>query len=121
MTNTTLKPCPFCGCEAWTHETTDGWIVSCSSDQNVLDGFTHMAHAYGGTEAEAIDAWNTRAERTCRDLGGCDEAGMQVFNCSECGCVLSLFDVSGLNTLCTNHIYDYPRYCPICGAKVIGG
>lgn len=60
-------------------------------------------------------------KRTCHDLGGCDTAGMQVFNCSECGCVLSLFDVSGANTLCTNHIYDYPRYCPECGAKVIGG
>lgn len=58
-----LKPCPFCGEKAETHETTDGWIVSCSSDQNVLDGFTHMAHAYGGTEAAAIDAWNMRVER----------------------------------------------------------
>lgn len=99
-----LKPCPFCGGEAEvTHE---------------IDGFCTVECVKCGALVDGIDAWNTRAELTCRDLGGCDEAGMQVFNCSECGCVLSLFDVSGTNTLCTSHIYDYPRFCPNCGAKV---
>ena len=65
---TTLLPCPFCGGEAQTHETIDGWIASCSSEQNELDGFTHNAQAYGMTESEAIAAWNTRAElRSDRD------------------------------------------------------
>lgn len=59
-----------------------------------------------------------KPERKCRDLGGTDEHGGQVFNCSECGCVLSLFDKDGVNTLLTRYIYDYPRYCPACGAKV---
>lgn len=58
---TTLLPCPMCGGEAETHETIDGWIAACSSEQSELDGFTHKAQAYGVTEAEAIAAWNTRA------------------------------------------------------------
>ena len=61
MTETNLLPCPFCGCEAETHQTIDRWIATCSSDQNELDGFTHTAQAYGTTEAEAIAAWNTSA------------------------------------------------------------
>ena len=105
-----LKPCQFCGGEAETHETTDGWIVSCSSDQNVLDGFTHMAHAYGGTEPEAIDAWNTRAERTCTV-----EKFKQNPSYGDYYCELSC-----------GHYFDVvddkpPAYCPICGAKVVEG
>ncbi|ACV22592.1 Uncharacterised protein [Slackia heliotrinireducens] len=61
MTNRALKPCPWCGCEAELHETTDGWIAACGSEQSVLDGLTHKAHAYGATEAEAAKAWNARA------------------------------------------------------------
>jgi len=58
---TTLLPCWFCGGEAETHETIDGWIATCGSEQSELDGFTHKAQAYGTTEAEAVAAWNTRA------------------------------------------------------------
>ena len=47
------------------------------------------------TEAEAIAAWNSRAERTCRNEHG---------HCSVCGAVM----------------YDEPNYCPECGAKVVG-
>lgn len=111
-----LKPCQFCGGEAETHETTDGWIVSCSSDQNVLDGFTHMAHAYGGTEAEAIAEWNKRAERTCKMETDYDELEVVayspedtwVYKCSACD---------------WSFRYDRgikPNYCPICGRKVVG-
>jgi Lar family restriction alleviation protein len=109
-----MNPCPFCEDTKSFVSGSDwnGWYVVCA--ECGADGPTET------TKAGAIDAWNTRAEWTCHDLGGCDEAGMQVFHCSECGCVLSLFDVSGTNTLCTNHIYDYPRYCPNCGAKVVG-
>ena len=57
---------------------------------------------------------------TCHDKGGTDENGQQVFNCSECGCVLSLYDRDGSNNLCTGFVFDYPRYCPSCGRKVEG-
>lgn len=99
-----LKPCPFCGSEAETHETTDGWIVSCSSDQNVLDGFTHRAHGYGSTEAEAIAEWNKRAERTCRNVDEYADVGF--FICGACG-----FGSNGIELT--------PNYCPNCGARVI--
>jgi hypothetical protein len=144
MTNTTLKPCPFCGGTDFT-ECLDGGIwpdymyngggvppsneyvirdeIMCNTCGTSVQSCSHGERLADVTPEEAEQntyrLWNTRAERTCHDLGGCDEAGMQVFHCSECGCVLSLFDVSGTNTLCTNHIYDYPRYCPICGAKVV--
>ena len=62
---------------------------------------------------------NSERTETCHDLGGTDENDEQVFNCSECGCVLSLYDRDGTNTLCTHFIYDYPRYCPNCGRKVV--
>lgn len=57
----------------------------------------------------------------CTDNGGTDENGNQVFNCSECGCVLSLYDSDGMNNLCTSFVYDYPRYCPECGRRIVGG
>lgn len=45
---------------------------------------------------EAIEAWNTRAERTCKNRGG-------HMGCSECGWYLN----------------ENARYCDGCGAKVV--
>ena len=64
---TELLPCPFCGGEAAlvpTLETTvREWFVKCSNlECSVLACRTKRYY----TEAEAISAWNTRAERTCR-------------------------------------------------------
>lgn len=64
---------------------------------------------------ELIEAWNTRAERTCHKklMTTEDYAGTEVycFGCSECGEFLSYPDCYGL--------YDGPNYCPNCGAKVV--
>ena len=55
---------------------------------------------------------------TCDDLGGIDANGEKVFHCSKCGCILSLYDSEGVNTLCTSFIFDYPRFCPECGSRI---
>ena len=55
-----------------------------------------------------IEAWNTRAERTCYNAigyGFIPDEDTPAFKCSECG----------ETHLCDNW-YDY---CPNCGAKVV--
>lgn len=67
----------------------------------------------------ALDALGYNKRETCEDRGGCDENGEQVFHCSKCGTIVCLYNNDGTNTLLTPFIYDYPRYCPSCGAKVV--
>lgn len=106
-----LKPCPFCGGEAKTR-LDDRWWVHCGNCTCEI-GFEGMdENGYSGhfdTEAEAIDAWNTRAERTCEQI---DVTEMHkpftthMTECSECGGVLAVDEMPA------------PNYCPNCGAKV---
>ena len=65
---TDLKPCPFCGSEAeMKHEVSpefgDIYNVQCEC----LRAQTQLYR----TEAEAIAAWNARAERTCEEIVCC--------------------------------------------------
>ncbi len=87
-------------------------VVAMENGKEGLVLFDHFM-----TPAQAIDA--TLGPGTCRDLSGTGANGEQVFNCSECGCVLSLYDRDGSNNLCTSFIFDYPRYCPECGRRVV--
>ena len=82
-----LKPCPFCGGEA----TDYGSFVQCENEDCEVN-----------PHAETIEAWNTRAERTCENKS---DTG---FLCSAC----SFGDFGGF------HGYT-PNYCPNCGARVI--
>ena len=125
-----LKPCPFCGGEAeiLTAESMHGGYLSgimcndCRSRGDVYD-----------TEAEAIEAWNTRAvvditsllnqdappvtyvrERTCRFID--DSGGEFPPKCSACGYEPSIYECSWLG----DGGYEFEgNYCPNCGAKVI--
>lgn len=115
---TELKPCPVCGSanvgvRSWwnaLHET--GYFAECM-DCGCMVGF--MADPMGwcaaayDTEEEAAEAWNTRAERTCRDKGGIGTKFPAVFICSECGWCSTVFAFGEC----------MPRYCPNCGAKVV--
>ena len=103
---TELKPCPFCGGEAVLVPTLDTtvreWFVTCANLHcNVLACRTKRFY----TEAEAIEAWNTRAERTCRKINPSEK---DWFVCSEC------------RGQCMGDQYgELPNYCANCGAEVV--
>ena len=110
-----LKPCPFCGGEAYTLSQAPngtGYSVGCHDDE--CRGFIALSWIYK-TEAEAIAAWNTRHERMChvakvtRTLRSMLHGEQEVIDeeCSECG---GYMDV-GFGVI--------RNYCPNCGAKVI--
>lgn len=114
---TKLLPCPFCGGEAELHPTydmdtgeMDGYFVICRNKNCTVWPETDEYL----TEAEAIAAWNTRAERTCemRADGAHCMNGVEFYECRSCGeyaCVPTAMGKS-----------EPPNYCPNCGAKVVG-
>lgn len=90
-----LKNCPFCGSSSI--DLTEAYgRKNASVFAECLDcGATGIPFAIGH-DAEAVNAWNTRAELTC-------ERGEEFWECSSCG-------LHGLR--------DDWKYCPNCGAKV---
>lgn len=94
-----LKPCPFCkeqerlfvqrsiGDAYW------GKCLECGAEGPIAK-----------TEQEAINAWNQRAERTCKMMKVHGDDGY-TFVCSECNRPISYFAKD--------------KYCPQCGAKVV--
>ena len=108
--NATLEPCPFCGGEAETWDGAGPWHVVCTECGTI--GSPCLS------EAEAIEAWNTRAERTChnvheyRDSNGVLHCDARIFKCSECG--------FKANDFYGDDEQSFPRYCPNCGARVVG-
>ena len=104
----TLRPCPFCGGEA-RFETYGGTAcaVVCQSchcgtpTMSLVDGMA------------AVNRWNLRAERTCRNASF-DPLG---FKCSECG---AEDYVDGGAVVWADGCPQDASYCPHCGAKVVG-
>lgn len=101
-----LLPCPFCGGEAdikkWT--STPFAIVVCKTKDCPCSSFGTNCY---NNEQEAIEAWNTRTERTCKVLNEeVDDLYETVFTNLSCG-----------------HYYngckEFVNYCPRCGAKVV--
>ena len=62
MTDTTPLPCPFCNGEAELESESCGWRVACTN----VECFTQGPWPTDCTEAEALTAWNTRANADAR-------------------------------------------------------
>lgn len=88
-----LKQCPFCGGEA---EYRAAKYVRTVFKHSVVCLECFASIPPKASEQEAIEAWNTRAERTCKNRGS-------YMGCSECGWYLN----------------ENARYCDGCGAKVV--
>lgn len=122
-----LLPCPFCGGEAEIIESDygmylTGYAIYCGKCCLKLGVTGRLGEAYEwspvfDTEAEAIAAWNTRYARTCRNDSL--KRGAGVFVCSECEVYLDIADMDWDGEDDSGGFYE-PRYCPNCGAKVVG-
>lgn len=114
--NATLLPCPWCGGKAQVmcmdlDSIDEGWKVYgvwCVDD---LHAEEHGGYQHGhfidnfGSEAEAIEAWNSRAERTTTRNGKYKtKYGRKVPLCECCGYAIG------------DSRYNY---CPNCGAKAV--
>ncbi len=97
-----LEPCPFCGGEAKPYNLGEKHLIECDDCKE----YGHGAYVVARTEAEAIAAWNSRAERTCERILY-KPTGVLV--CSECGAGMP----KQLDKYC------YLHYCPNCGCKVV--
>ena len=125
MAGTKMLPCPFCGGKA--HIWNSGYFYNgkCYKCGCTLSGNGYV------TEAEAIEAWNTRAdtatlyedgfylhgrkfvsERTCRmtDRGECSECGAYI--------VRAWTEVHDFNGDMKRIDLRSHNYCPNCGARV---
>lgn len=106
-----LKLCPFCGTAPGISKSplTGYWWVSCDNDACNIQPATFGMDSLNN----AVEAWNTRAERTCRNVYDEDGLGncFNGFTCSECGGTVE--DYEGYK------VRGIWNYCPYCRAKVV--
>lgn len=117
-----LANCPFCGGEADLIDMSDEYEGEYWVAHQCPSGASAETYSYE-TAAEAIAAWNTRAERTCKPHGEWERVSqtqeIRHIYC-DCGEYLGMDRRNSLpfGIECKA---DMPNYCPSCGAKVIGG
>lgn len=117
-----LEPCPFCGGEAnivgKPYEAK--FCVGCGDDSCL--GFSGLGWLYD-SEQEAAEAWNRRAERTCRiDVERRKLSQTQttvVKSCSECGFEFGIEKESTFPFEVTLNVVVPPNFCPNCGARIV--
>lgn len=113
--NVSLLPCPFCGDEAYAaYETYGLWTIECYGCGALVDG---------------IEAWNTRAERTCHadevTHRNCKYSVNRGWRERTCHVIGGKTVATGYEYLCESccelfsTAYTEPNYCPNCGAKVV--
>ena len=108
-----LLPCPHCGGEA---EARDG-----SSTTPYIRCKSCGCRTGSSRDMDRLkEAWNRRAERTCRPEVCDDGAGAWGVYCSGCG---YRFAGPHGNREVPEHMATrrdiMPRYCPSCGARII--
>ena len=111
----------YCGkCYASTGYQWGGWHVPTEGEIETYEDYLYnIPYQFDHYESrdevirEAAEAWNTRAERTCRIRGG---------ECDQCGAIIhehaNLYWVpvgEGMRTVEHRDVH----YCPNCGAKVV--
>lgn len=105
-----LKSCPFCGCEAEiiTAESIHGGYLF-----GIMCKYCGSRGDFHHAEYQAIDAWNSRAERICHDV----KPSLSYFKCDSCG----MEDMGGTELWIRDGFYrlQKPNYCPNCGAMVV--
>ena len=99
-----LEPCPFCGGHATSYGTRK--MASGGSTHCLIHCDECSARLSAETEAEAVSAWNRRAERTCRVVSAKECGGVGYApGCSECGWQMA-------DSM-------WHSFCPNCGARVL--
>lgn len=114
-----LKPCPCCGPSAFIVPSTTCYVQEgpqpWSAELRCYECGLSIARSAATEKValnKAIEAWNTRAERTCTNV----YAGRE-FECSECGMQYHLLDREDEMEEWA-HVRK-PAFCPNCGAKVV--
>ena len=125
-----LKPCPFCGGEADEYEGDYGNGVYCMNCGAMVGEPIHLEFRVTErvTYEQAIEAWNTRYERTCKNLAEPDEMCDSPFCCSECGARgpygEAIYAIGGCEKDDDGNVTFWDawpmwRFCPNCGARVV--
>lgn len=117
-----LEPCPFKN-DGKAHSPK---LITAMGEACVLCSCGTSGKAFSGIDAgeKAIEFWNDRYKRTCKNLHPDPDKG---FICSECSALIidncvgeSYVDNDGVRWYSTSTMHNFNR-CPNCGAEVVDG